>query len=259
MVRIRFRRVGARNQPSFRIVAAEKESPRDGRFLEVLGTYNPRTNPSTVKVDEARLFHWMSNGAQPSDSVVQTLNMVGTWERWERFKGGESMEALTSEAQAAMPEVDPRTRRDDQIGQRSTKRRRHPDAEVEPDEPKAEAEARDTLEAEAVAEEAVEPEEAVVEKVEADAEGEAPEAEAEAPEADAKAPEAGAEAPEADAKALEAAESNAAEDDAVEDESEGDGETPEPEEAEAEDAKPEEADAGEADPEPDAEVEGEGE
>ena len=141
MVRIRFRRVGARNQASFRIVAADKESPRDGRFLEVLGMYNPRTHPSTVRVDEARLFHWMSNGAQPSDSVMQTLRSLGTWERWERFKGGESLDTLIPEAEAATPEVDPRTRRDDQIGQRSTKRRRHPDAEPAPEEPKAEADA----------------------------------------------------------------------------------------------------------------------
>jgi len=134
MVRIRFRRVGARNQVSFRIVAADKESPRDGRYLEVLGMYNPRTNPSTVRVDEARLFHWMSNGAQPSDSVRQTLQSAGTWERWERFKGGESLDTLIQEAEAAVVEVDPRTRRDDQIGQRSTKRRRHPDAEAAPEE-----------------------------------------------------------------------------------------------------------------------------
>ena len=103
--------------------------------------YNPRTNPSTVRVDEARLFHWMSNGAQPSDSVRQTLQSAGTWERWERFKGGESLDTLIQEAEAAVVEVDPRTRRDDQIGQRSTKRRQHPDAEPAPDEPKAEAEA----------------------------------------------------------------------------------------------------------------------
>ncbi len=162
MVRIRFRRVGARNQVSFRIVAADKESPRDGRYLEVLGMYNPRTNPSTVRVDEARLFHWMSNGAQPSDSVRQTLQSAGTWERWERFKGGESLDTLIQEAEAAVVEVDPRTRRDDQIGQRSTKRRRHPDAEAAPDEPKAEAEdaepAADAAESESEAAEPVEAE-----------------------------------------------------------------------------------------------------
>lgn len=113
MVRIRFRRVGSRHQPSYRIVAADKESPRDGRFLEALGHYNPRTEPATVEVNEARLFHWMMNGAQPSDSVKQTLKSLGTWERWERYKAGESLENLLEEAKTALVEVDPRTRRDD--------------------------------------------------------------------------------------------------------------------------------------------------
>ncbi|MEA1976784.1 MAG: 30S ribosomal protein S16, partial [Chloroflexota bacterium] len=101
MVRIRLRRVGARNQPSYRIVAADKESPRDGRFLEILGNYNPRTEPSTVVVDEARLFHWLQHGAQPSDAVRQALNALGTWERWERFKQGEPLEKLLEEAEKA--------------------------------------------------------------------------------------------------------------------------------------------------------------
>lgn len=132
MVRIRLRRVGARNQPSFRIVAADRESPRDGRFLEVLGSYNPRTEPSTIQIDEARLFHWMQHGAQPSDSVVQTLHGIGTWERWERFKAGEAMELLAEEAQAAIPEVDPRTRRDEFMGTPSKKKKRK-SKETEPE------------------------------------------------------------------------------------------------------------------------------
>jgi len=124
MVRIRLRRVGAKNQPSWRIMAADRESPRDGRFLEILGSYNPRTQPSSVTVDEARLFHWMKNGAQPSDSVFAILKRVGTWERWERFKQGENLETLVAEAKQAFPSVDPRTRRDAQAGQRSGKKSR---------------------------------------------------------------------------------------------------------------------------------------
>ena len=211
MVRIRFRRVGARNQASFRIVAADKESPRDGRYLEVLGMYNPRTNPSTVRVDEARLFHWMSNGAQPSDSVRQTLQSAGTWERWERFKGGESLDTLIQEAEAAVVEVDPRTRRDDQIGQRSTKRRRHPDAEAAPDEPKAEAEEvedkADAAESESEAVDAesnAEEEETVEETSEAEAVEETSEDDAEDAE------------PEAEKSEAESADENAKEDDEAE-------------------------------------------
>lgn len=115
MVRIRLRRVGARHQPSYRIVAADKESPRDGRFLEILGHYNPRTEPSTVEIDEARLFHWLKHGAQPSDAVVKILKPLGTLDRWERYKAGEPLETLIVEAKAVKPEVDPRTRRDDLI------------------------------------------------------------------------------------------------------------------------------------------------
>ena len=122
MVRIRLRRVGARHQPSYRIVAADKESPRDGRFLEILGHYNPRTEPSTIKIDEARLFHWLKHGAQPSDAVVKILKSLGTWDRWDRYKAGEQLETLLAEAKAAMPKVDPRTRRDDLIQERRAKK-----------------------------------------------------------------------------------------------------------------------------------------
>jgi small subunit ribosomal protein S16 len=114
MVRIRLRRVGAKRQPSYRIVAAEKESPRDGRFLEILGFYNPRTNPSTIQLKEERLYDWISKGAQPSDSAQQVLNSAGFFDRYERFKKGESLETLLEEARVAEEarNTDPRTRRD---------------------------------------------------------------------------------------------------------------------------------------------------
>lgn len=101
MVRIRLRRIGLKGQPSYRIVAADKESPRDGRFLEILGFYNPRTDPSTLTVKEDRVFHWMKNGARPSDSVEQIFRTSGTLDRWERFKKGEDVEALMTEAKEA--------------------------------------------------------------------------------------------------------------------------------------------------------------
>jgi small subunit ribosomal protein S16 len=101
MVRIRLRRVGGKKQPSYRIVAADKESPRDGRFLEILGFYNPRTEPATIQLQEDRIFDWMSRGAQPSDSVAQIFRTAGTLERFERFKAGEPLEALMAEASVA--------------------------------------------------------------------------------------------------------------------------------------------------------------
>jgi small subunit ribosomal protein S16 len=154
MVRIRLRRVGARNQPSYRIVAADKESPRDGRFIENLGFYNPRTEPSTVKIDEARLFHWLKHGAQPSDAVRRALKPHGTWDRWERYKGGEDIEALLKEAEEAFPDVDPRTRRDELAQERAAKKKPEKREEVaaeapieteppEEEEPQAETEAEE--------------------------------------------------------------------------------------------------------------------
>ncbi|MEY2820250.1 MAG: hypothetical protein RL275_3713 [Chloroflexota bacterium] len=101
MVRIRLRRIGLKGQPTYRIVAADKEAPRDGRFLEILGVYNPRTNPATIKLNEDRIYHWMKNGAQPTESAAQVLKTAGTLDRFERFKKGESVETLVAEAAAA--------------------------------------------------------------------------------------------------------------------------------------------------------------
>jgi small subunit ribosomal protein S16 len=76
-VRIRLTRVGARNNPIWRVVAADKRSPRDGRFLEVLGHYNPQTDPSTIEIDEERVRSWLSRGAQPSNTVKRLLKAKG--------------------------------------------------------------------------------------------------------------------------------------------------------------------------------------
>lgn len=143
IVRIRLRRVGARNQPSYRIVVADKESPRDGRFLEIIGHYNPRTEPATIVVKEDRLYHWLGNGAQPSDSLLKIIKTHGAWERWLRFKGGEEMATLLAEAEAAKVEVDPRTRRDDLVARKVSKKAKAKAAQ-------AEAEAAEPVEAEAV-------------------------------------------------------------------------------------------------------------
>jgi len=112
MVKIRLRRMGAKGQPTYRIVAADKESPRDGRFLEILGSYNPRTVPATVQVQEDRVYHWMSQGAQPSESVVRLFRSTGLMDRYARFKQGESVETLLAEAAAALASmpINPKTR-----------------------------------------------------------------------------------------------------------------------------------------------------
>ena len=101
MVRIRLRRIGLKGQPTYRLVAADKESPRDGRFLEILGIYNPRTNPATIQIKEDRIYSWMRKGAQPTESVAQIFKTAGTLERFDRFKKGENLETLLAEAAEA--------------------------------------------------------------------------------------------------------------------------------------------------------------
>ena len=76
-VSIRLTRVGSRNNPIWRVVATDKRSPRDGRFLEVLGHYNAQTNPSTIELKEERVRHWLSQGAQPSGTVKHLLKAKG--------------------------------------------------------------------------------------------------------------------------------------------------------------------------------------
>lgn len=73
MVKIRLQRAGARNRPFYRIVAAYREAKRDGRFLEIVGTYNPRVNPPKVDVKEDRVSYWLSVGAQPTQTVARLL------------------------------------------------------------------------------------------------------------------------------------------------------------------------------------------
>jgi len=112
MVRLRLRRVGRKNQPSYRIVAASKESPRDGKFLEIVGFYNPRTNPETVTFKEDLIYKWLKNGAQPSDAVDRIFKTHKVWDRYERFKSGEDLEVLLKEAAEAAEAriVSPKTR-----------------------------------------------------------------------------------------------------------------------------------------------------
>ncbi len=88
MLRIRLRRVGAKKQPSYRIVVTEREAPRDGAFLEIIGFYNPRTEPETVEVNEERALHWLSQGAQPTDAVLRMLTKTGIMDKWAAAKRG---------------------------------------------------------------------------------------------------------------------------------------------------------------------------
>lgn len=100
MVRIRFRRVGLKGQPSYRIVVIDGRKSRNGGFLEIIGHHNPRTQPEINVVKEDRALYWLSVGAQPSDGVRRILEKNGTMERLKRFHQGEPMATLVEEATA---------------------------------------------------------------------------------------------------------------------------------------------------------------
>ena len=76
-VKLRLTRVGSKKNPVYRIVAADSRSPRDGKFLEIVGRYNPQTDPSTIELDEEKVRDWLSKGAQPSGTVARLLKALG--------------------------------------------------------------------------------------------------------------------------------------------------------------------------------------
>ena len=82
-VKLRLTRVGKTKQPQYRIVAADSRSPRDGRFIEILGQYNPRTEPSTLKVDNDKAVKWLAQGAQPTERVKKLLEISGAWAEFQ--------------------------------------------------------------------------------------------------------------------------------------------------------------------------------
>jgi small subunit ribosomal protein S16 len=82
MVKIRLRRTGSKKKPTYRVVVADSRSPRDGRFVEIIGYYDPRTEPVTFSIHEDRAAHWLSVGAQPTDTVQKLLKNSGALERF---------------------------------------------------------------------------------------------------------------------------------------------------------------------------------
>lgn len=88
MVKIRLKRMGAKKAPFYRIIVADSRSPRDGRFIAQLGTYNPLTNPAEIKVDEEETLKWLSNGAMPTDTVRNILSKAGIMKKFHDMKQG---------------------------------------------------------------------------------------------------------------------------------------------------------------------------
>jgi small subunit ribosomal protein S16 len=81
-VKIRLMRMGKKKQPTYRVVAADSRSPRDGRFIEILGTYEPRAEPSVILIDTAKAVRWLSKGAQPTERVAKLLETSGAMDEF---------------------------------------------------------------------------------------------------------------------------------------------------------------------------------
>jgi small subunit ribosomal protein S16 len=86
-VKIRLMRVGKKKQPTYRVVVADARSPRDGRFIEIIGQYRPRDEPSFVQLDADRAVHWLQHGAQPTEQVAKILEYSGVWDAFKTANG----------------------------------------------------------------------------------------------------------------------------------------------------------------------------
>ena len=85
-VKLRLKRMGSKQKPFYRIVAADSRSPRDGRFIETVGTYDPIKKSDNITVDEEKTLKWLNNGAQPTDTVKSILTQTGVWAKYKNKK-----------------------------------------------------------------------------------------------------------------------------------------------------------------------------
>lgn len=100
-VRIRLKRLGAKKRPFYRVVVADQRSPRDGRFIENIGRYQPLDDPSLIEIDEERALHWLRVGAQPSNTVRVLMTKVGIWDRFTSEKSDKSEKKDAKSAKAS--------------------------------------------------------------------------------------------------------------------------------------------------------------
>lgn len=184
-VRLRLTRRGKKKQPTYRVVAADSRSPRDGRFIEIIGFYDPRQEPSEIRIDNDKAVKWLRVGAQPSERVRKLLDISGAW---AEFKGEPLPAAAAKAATAEAPRVVTRARGDEaeeeteaaeEVAAEKEAAASDEKAESQSDAEAEEAEAKDEEDAKA---EAAEAELAEAAAEEAESEADAAEAEAEASE-----------------------------------------------------------------------------
>ena len=103
-VKLRLMRMGKKKQPTYRVVAADSRAPRNGRFIEIIGIYQPRQDPSVVRIDNERALHWLRHGAQPTERVEKLLKISGAWETFRTPGASTAPDAGTTDAARAETE-----------------------------------------------------------------------------------------------------------------------------------------------------------
>jgi small subunit ribosomal protein S16 len=131
-VRIRLRRIGKKKMPIYHIVAADSRSARSGKFLEVIGRYEPLQDPMVISVKEDRVFHWLKNGALPTDTVRSLLQRTGLWLKWTLTKSGtEEAKVAAAMEQWQMKQAERRQRDEERRARRHQSHKKTEAAESE--------------------------------------------------------------------------------------------------------------------------------
>lgn len=148
-VKLRLRRMGKKRQPIYKLVAADVRSPRDGRFIESFGLYNPKTEPSTVEINEERALYWLGVGAQPTTTVKNLLSAEGIFYKKELMKKGLSKEEVAKELEDWKSQREARISNVKAKAEKAKAEAEKAKAKVKADEEKAKAEAEAKAKAEA--------------------------------------------------------------------------------------------------------------
>jgi small subunit ribosomal protein S16 len=148
--------MGSNKRPFYRVVVADQRSPRDGRFIEIIGKYHPLNDPSVIEIDEARAMHWLMVGAQPSNQVRNLMSKVGIWEKFVAERPGAAIASTPKDERPSRPKVSKKAQAKAAQVAETTKPsvadpRPAPEAPVDPEPPAAEPEPA-TAEAEPAAE-----------------------------------------------------------------------------------------------------------
>ncbi len=138
-VKLRLTRVGKKKNPMYRVVVADERAPRDGRFIEIIGQYQPLDNPSVINIKDDRALYWLSEGAQPSETVQKILKASGIWEQYEKTRPKKSLEKAA--ARTKVMEASQKISQDAHIAKKAPAVEETPAPAAEAEAPVAEADA----------------------------------------------------------------------------------------------------------------------